>query len=155
MRRLTLALCIGLSFPALRGTFVTAQEGTYDENALRLESHPGETRLVRGVSGALVGKIGGFRDVDLAAVVSRSPNAVTEAKVFQRDYAPGLWMISAGLAVLGASIGALRIEDVNPVITTGLTISSVALLGYGSKRLSNAYRALSKSIWWYNRDLVK
>ena len=36
-----------------------------------------------------------------------------------------------------------------------LTIAGVALITYGGWRLGNAYRALSKSIWWYNRELKR
>jgi hypothetical protein len=34
-----------------------------------------------------------------------------------------------------------------------LTVASFALIVYGAGRLESAYRALSKAIWLYNRDL--
>lgn len=134
---------------------MTAQDGSYDENALRLDAHYGDVRIVRGVSGTVVGKIGVFRGIDVANVVSPSPNAVAEAKVFQRDYRPGTLIASLGIATMGAAIGASRIPNINQAIPTGLTIASVALITYGGSRLERAYRALGKSIWWYNRDLTK
>lgn len=131
---------------------MTAQDGNYDEKALRLEDHFG-VQIIRGVQGVVVGKVGMFRGVDVSAVVSPSPNAVAEAKIFQHDYTPGMLMASVGIATLGAAIGASRIQGINQMIPTGITIVSVGLLSYGGSRLENAYKALSKSIWWYNRDL--
>jgi hypothetical protein len=131
---------------------MTAQDRSYDNNALRLEDHFG-VQIVRGAEGVVVGKIGLFRGVDVSAVVSPSPNAVAEAKIFQHDYTPGMLIASLGIATLGAAIGASRIQGINQMIPTGITIVSVGLLCYGGSRLENAYQALSKSIWWYNRDL--
>ncbi len=133
---------------------MTAQDGSYDENALRLEDHFG-VQIVRGASDVVVGKIGMFRGIDVSAVVKSSPNAVAEAKIFQHDYTPGMLMASLGIVTLGAAIGASRIAGINQMIPTGITIVSVGLLSYGGSKLQNAYKALSKSIWWYNRDLKK
>jgi hypothetical protein len=47
------------------------------------------------------------------------------------------------------------IAHLNQAVPTGLTIAGVSLITYGGWRLGNAYRALSKSVWWYNRDLKK
>lgn len=132
---------------------MTAQEGSYDENALRVDQHRGTISIVRGVSETVVVRIGAFRPVDVTRIVSPSANAVAEAKIFERDYRPGTWIASLGFATLGAAIGSSRIANVNQAITNGLTIGGMGLITYGGWRLSNAYRALSKSIWWYNRDL--
>jgi hypothetical protein len=56
---------------------------------------------------------------------------------------------------MGAAIGVGRIDDVNRLIPTGLLVGSVMLLGYGGIQLQNAYRALSKTIWLYNREFAK
>jgi hypothetical protein len=45
-------------------------------------------------------------------------------------------------------------SDPNWAITAG-EVTGAALAIYGSRRLDISYRALSKSIWWYNRDLRK
>ena len=132
---------------------MTAQEATYDENALRVEQHRGTISIVRGVSETTVLKVGAFRAADLAGIVSPSPNAVVEAKIFERDYLPGAWITSLGIATLGAAIGSSKIADLNQAIPIGLTIAGMSLIVYGGLRLENAYRALSKSVWWYNRDL--
>jgi hypothetical protein len=133
---------------------VIAQDSTYQAAALRLEPNQGAIQVLRGVSGEVVGNIGVFRGTNLASLVERSPEAVAEAKQFRRDYAPGIVMISLGLAAMGAAIGVGQINDVNRMIPTGLTVGSLLLLGYGSIRLQSAYRALSKSIWLYNREFA-
>jgi hypothetical protein len=149
-----LALCASICLlgmtPALK-----AQEATYDEEALRVDQHRGTVTIVRGVSETTVLKVGAFRAVDVAGVVSTSPNAVAQAKIFEREYRPGIWMVSLGVATLGAAIGSYRVAGLNQALPTGLTVAGVSLITYGGWRLGNAYRALSKSIWWYNRDLKK
>jgi hypothetical protein len=134
---------------------LNAQEGRYDEEALRVDQHRGAVSIVRGVSETPVLTVGAFRAVDVAGLVGPSPNAVAQAKIFERDYRPGMWMVSLGVATLGAAIGSYRIAGLNQALPTGLTVAGVSLITYGGWRLGNAYRALSKSIWWYNRDLKK
>ena len=134
---------------------MTAQEATYDENALRVEQHRGSISIVRGISETVLLKVGPFRAADVAAIVNPSPNAVAEARKFEHDYRPGTWIASLGVATLGLAIGSSRIADLNQAIPTGLTIAGVSLITYGGWRLGNAYRALSKSVWWYNRDLKR
>ena len=153
MRRLLLALCAGSSLLITRPNLMIAQDRSYDEGALRLDAHHGTISIVRGTSGAVVGKIGVFRGTDLTSVVSPSPNAVAEAMTFQRDYRPGTLMLSAGIVTMGAALGASRIADSNSLVPMGLTIAGVALITYGGTKIESAYRALSKAIWWYNRDL--
>jgi hypothetical protein len=139
----------------MRPVFMTAQESSYDENALRVDQHRGTISIVRGVSETVVLKVGPFRGVDVAGIVSSSPNAVGEAKKFEHDYRPGTWIVSLGIATLGAAIGSYGIADLNRAIPSGLTVAGVSLITYGGWRLGNAYRALSKSVWWYNRDLTR
>jgi hypothetical protein len=132
---------------------LNAQAGTYDENALRVEGQRGDFRIVRGTDGTLLGKIGVFRGVDVTKLVASSEKAMIEAKSFARDYKPGVLLLSLGIATLGAGIGVSEIHDVNRTITTGLMLAGTGLIVYGAGRLENAYNALSRSIWWYNRDL--
>jgi hypothetical protein len=132
---------------------MNAQDHSYDASALRVDARFGEVRIVRGLDGPVVGQIGIVRGADVAAIVSSSPNAVAEAREFQRNYRPGVIGLGLGLIALGASVGVSQIHDVNRGITTGLTIVTVGLITYGGTRLQRAYNALSRSIWWYNRDL--
>ena len=154
MARLGVSLSAALL--CLMGTTVMgAQDSTYDQNALRVESIRGELRVLRGAQGAVVARSGIFHAPRLASVVTQSDSAVAEARVFERDYQPGQYIAGLGLAMMGAAIGVSRIHDINTLIPSGLTIASVALIVYGAGRLESAYRALSKSIWLYNRDLKR
>jgi hypothetical protein len=134
-------------------TPMVAQGQSYEQNALRLDSSFGDVRIVRGIEGTVVGRIGVFRGDDVTQVVATSPNAVAEAREFQRNYRPGTILFGLGLISLGASVGASQIHDLNRGITTGLTIATFGLITYGGGKLQKAYNALHKSLWWYNRDL--
>lgn len=140
---------------AAHAAAAVAQESNYETRALRIEGHRGDTRIVRGADGSVVGTIGIFRGVNVAELVSESDRATFEAKRFAHDYGPGTLFLSVGIATLGASIGVSRINDVSPGIKTGLTLVSTGLIVYGAGRLQDAYNALERSIWWYNRDLRK
>jgi hypothetical protein len=153
MSRFLLALCTGTCILTTGPTLMTAQERNYDENALRIDEHGGTIRIVKGASETVVAKIGVFRAVDVTAVVSPSPKAIAEATVFQRNYRPGTWLASLGIATLGAAIGASRISGLNRAVPTSLTIVSVSLITVGGVKLETAHRALARAIWWYNRDL--
>ena len=155
MLRLLLALLVGGFLSVAESPALNAQERSYDENALRLEGHLGDVRIVRGSQGTIMGRIGVIRGVDVASLVSPSEKATVEAKSFAHDYGPGTWLTAAGIATLGAAIGVSRISDVNRGITAGLTLAGTGLLVYGAGRLEDAYNALSRSIWWYNRDLKR
>jgi hypothetical protein len=134
---------------------MAAQESGYDENALRVESRQGNLLILRGVEGTVVAKAGIFHGPKVASLVIQSDSALAEARVFERDYEPGQWVTALGIATLGAAIGASSIPDVHPVIQVGLYATSFAAIGYGAKKLESAYRALSKAVWWYNRDLSR
>jgi hypothetical protein len=154
MSRLTLAFF--LAHLLITGaSAMAAQESVYDENALRVESRQGNLRIVRGVEGIVVARAGIFHGPKVADLVIRSDSALAEAKGFERDYDPGQWVLGLGITTLGVAIGASRIHDINPAIQGSLTAASVILLAYGASKLDSAYRALSKAIWWYNRDLKR
>jgi len=129
-----------------------AQSKTYDEQALRIDAGPGTLRVVRGVSDSVVLKIGEFKSTDLSGVVASSPNAASQARLFEKNYRPGLSLTGLGIALMGVGIGVSRVSA-DPLITSAFTITSIGLIAYGSSRLVIAYRGLSKAIWWYNRDL--
>ena len=153
MRLLFIALCATQFFPGAAP--MIAQDSSYDENALRVESRLGDLQIVRGTSSTVVARAGIFRGPKVASLVSSSDSALAEAKVFEHNYNPGTYMVAAGIALLGAAIGAGRIPDLNNGIPSGLLASSVLLIGFGGSKLESAYRGLSKAIWWYNRDLKR
>jgi len=131
---------------------IDAQERTYDADALRLEAGFSGLRIVRGAADSVVLTVGLVRRVDLERLVSTSPSAVAEAKVFESNYRQGIWTAVAGVATWVAVFGINRIGPNQPV-PIGVTVTALVLVTYGAMRLDTAKRALSKAIWWYNRDL--
>ena len=57
---------------------MAAEGQSYEQSALRLDTNFGDVRIVRGVEGTVVGKIGVFRGADVAQIVAASPNAVEQ-----------------------------------------------------------------------------
>jgi hypothetical protein len=154
MPRLIVALCAAQLF-LMGATVMSAQEASYDENALRVESRLGDLQIVRGTQGIVVARAGVFHGPRVAALVGQSEKAVAEARVFEREYAPGQTVLALGIATLGATIGASRIDEINLAIPATLSVATFSLIAYGGVKLERAYRALSKAIWWYNRDLKR
>lgn len=133
---------------------LAAQERAYDEQALRVDAGPGTLRIVRGLRDSVVLKIGSLRSADLSGIVAASSNAVANARLFEKNYRPGVWFTGLGIAVMGVGIGVSRM-DVDQPMASAITITSIGLIAYGASKLDMAYRGLSKAIWWYNRDLRK
>ncbi|HEV7838158.1 MAG TPA: hypothetical protein VGO75_08850 [Gemmatimonadaceae bacterium] len=154
MRRLAIALCAA-QFSLSGATTMSGQDSTYDENALRVETHLGDLQVVRGTKGIVVASAGLIHGPKVADLVSSSDRALAEARAFERDYDPGQYIVGIGIATLGAAVGTFRIPDINPAIPSGLLAASVLMIGYGGSKLESAYKALSRAIWWYNRDLKR
>ena len=154
MAGLAVALTTALVL-SLEATAMSAQDSIYDQNALRVQSIRGDLQIVRGAQDVVVAHSGIFHGPRLASLVTGSDSAIAEARVFERDYQPGQYIAGLGIALMGAAIGASRIHDINTLIPGGLTVASFALIIYGAGRLETAYRALSKAIWLYNRDLKR
>jgi hypothetical protein len=134
---------------------MAAQEPSYDENALRVLTRQGSMQILRGVEGTVASRSGMFHAPKVADLVAQSDSALAEARIFERDYQPGQWLLGAAIVSLGAAIGASRINDINPFIPAVLTATTFISFAFGAKKLDSAYQALSKAIWWYNRDLKR
>lgn len=129
----------------------------YDAKALRVENSWGKRLLVRGRDGTVVGSIGS-RGFDLPAALASSPNAVREAKAFSRDSERGWTILSLGVLAWGVGGGVTRMDNIDPVISISAwsaVAAGTAMMFYGGVTLNKAFTALSRSIWWYNRDLVE
>lgn len=160
MSRFLSQACVAICLLAGGGTMQAQSNigsAEYDTAALRVESSWGKRLLVRGRDGAVVGNIGS-RGFDLAAVVAASPNAVRAAKEYDRNVGKGWTILSVGIVAWGVGAGVTRMDGVDPIVS-GAAWSGVAagtaLMFYGGIRLNKAFTALSRSIWWYNRDLVR
>ena len=77
MPRLAIALCAAQTF-LMGATVMSAQEPSYDENALRVESRLGDLQIVRGTQGIVVARAGVFRGPKVAPLVGQSEKAIAE-----------------------------------------------------------------------------
>ena len=163
MSRFLLTPCV-YAFILIQGaTLVEGQAsdsaGAYDTRALRVESRPGDWVLLRGRQGEVVGSINAFRGaLDLPAVLGPSPEAVREARVFTDTYRKGGILAGVGIALFGVGRGIAGINDIDPAISVSATVASTAgvfLAAYGAKYLYQASSALSKAVWWHNRELTR
>lgn len=161
MWRFLLAACLGSCVLVGGATTMEGQEQNeptqYDAEALRVENHWGKRLLVRGRDGRVLGKIGGSRGLDLADAVAASPNAVREAKEFNRSYNRGSTVLAVGIVAWGVGGGVARMDDLDAVVSISAWTAVAAgtfLMAYGGVQLNKAFTALARSIWWYNRDLA-
>lgn len=160
MSRFLPRVCLAVFLLAGGGT-MQGQENSeltgYDARALRVENSWGKRLLVRGVDGNVVGSIGS-RGFDLSAALASSPNAVREAKEFERYSSRGWNILSLGVLAWGVGGGVARMDDVDQVVSISAwtaVVAGTAMMFYGGVTLNKAFTALSRSIWWYNRDLVR
>ena len=134
------------------GAGAQADTLSYDAHALRLESHFGDIRIVRGISGPVVATVGTFHSVDLVKIVGASENATREARAFERDQRPGVIASLVGGLIVGTAIAVSTTNKPSWGLVSAELVGA-GLVFYGGARLNRAYNSLSKSIWWYNRDL--
>jgi hypothetical protein len=126
----------------------------YDARALRFESSWGNVRIIRGADGALVGTSGWFRDVQLEKLVASSPAAVAQARLYEKNNFRGSLVGTVG--ALTAAIGVvLTTNSANNASSPALIIGGMGAMWWGVQHLTMSYSALSRSIWWYNRDLPR
>lgn len=158
MTRIVLALIAGVL--ALFGgtTTVAAQSHDstrgYDGQALRYESHLGRGRIIRGADGPLIGTVGWFSDFDVEKLVAISPSARAEARVYKTNNLRGSVVTSIGAAatVIGVAVTANGSNNASSPI---LIIGGLGAVVWGAQHFRIAYSSLSRSLWWYNRDVAR
>jgi hypothetical protein len=126
----------------------------YDFGALRVETHWGDSKIVRGADGTALGTLGLFRSLDLEKVVGRSPVATAEARIYKINYRQGMLIGSIGAAAFLSGI-VLSNKAANNASTPILIVAGGLATFWGGQHLNKAFTALSRSIWWYNRDLPR
>jgi hypothetical protein len=127
---------------------------TYAAGALRFETSWGNVNIIRGADGPVVGTLGWFRDFDLTQLLASSPPAVADARVFQTNNFRGsvVGVIGATTTLVGVVVAA---NSSNNAASPVLVIGGVGAMVWGAQHLSTSYSALSRALWWYNRDLKK
>ena len=126
----------------------------YAAGGLRFESSWGNVSIIRGADGPVVGTLGWFRDFDLTQLLASSPQAVADARVFQTDNFRGsvVGTLGATTTVIGVIVAA---NSSNNAASPVLIIGGVGAMVWGAQHLSMSYSALSRALWWYNRDLKR
>jgi hypothetical protein len=138
----------------ITGERATDSTRTYVASALRFETNWGNVSLIRGADGPVVGTLGWFRDFDLTQVLASSPSAVADARVFETNNFRGsvAGAIGATTTLIGVVVAANRS---NNAASPALIIGGVGVMVWGAQHLSMSYSALSRALWWYNRDLKR
>jgi hypothetical protein len=135
-------------------TAPTDSARNYDARALRFESSLGNVRIIRGADGQLVGKGGWFRDIELEKLVASSPNALAQARLYERNNFRGslVGTVGAVTSVVGL---VLTTNSSNSAASPALIIGGVGAMVWGVQHVNMSYSALSRALWWYNRDLPR
>jgi hypothetical protein len=127
---------------------------SYDARALRFESSWGNVRIIRGADGHLVGTSGWFRDIELDRIVSGSPTAVTQARLFEQNNFRGSLVGTVGALTTVVGL-VLTTNGSNGASSPALIIAGTGAILWGAQHLIISYSALSRALWWYNRDLPR
>jgi len=120
---------------------------------LRYESSWGNAAIIRGADGPVVGTVGWFRDFDVQKLVESSPRAVAEAKSFQTNNFRGSLVSALGATTVAIGI-VVTANGSNNAASPILIIGGAGAIGWGLQHINIGYRALSKALWWYNKDLT-
>ncbi|MFL5595363.1 MAG: hypothetical protein ACJ785_12240 [Gemmatimonadaceae bacterium] len=124
----------------------------YDAQSLRFELRWGSANIIRGADGPVVGTVGWFRNFDVEKLVASSPRAVTEARSFQTNNFRGSLVGGLGAATLAAGI-LVASNSSNNASSPVLIIAGAGAIGWGLQHVNRGYAALSRALWWYNRDI--
>lgn len=125
----------------------------YDTQALRIESSWGSAKIIRGAPGAILGTVGWFRDYDVEKLVESSPQAVADAQKFRTSNFRGsvLTAMGATTALVGIVV---TTNSSNNAASPMLILAGAGVMAWGAQHINRGYDALSRSVWWYNRDLT-
>lgn len=126
---------------------------SYDAQALRFESNWGNVRIIRGANGTVLGTAGWFRDFDVEKLLASSPQAAAEARVYRTNNFRG--SVIGGIGALTTVTGILiTANSRNDASSPVMIIGGMGAMVWGVQHLNKSYSALSRALWWYNRDLA-
>jgi hypothetical protein len=126
----------------------------YVSQALRFESRWGSADIIRGGKGPVIGTVGWFRDSGIEKLLESSPQAVTEAREFKSDNFRG--SLIGGLGALTVVTGAvITSNSSNNASSPILIVAGAGAMFWGAQQLNRGFSALSRAVWYYNRDLKR
>ena len=125
-----------------------------EAQALRYESYFGNARIIRGADGPIVGTAGWFRDFDVEKLVATSPSAVSDARLYKTNNvrASVVGSIGAAVTLIGVAVTANASNNASSPV---LIIGGVGMMAWAAQHFTIAYSALSRSLWWYNKDVAR
>jgi hypothetical protein len=153
-----LALIAGASSFLLQAAPAGAQSNDstrgYDGQALRYESYWGNATILRGADGPVVGTAGWFRSFDVEKLVAVSPSAQAEARRYNTSNYRGsiVGSIGAAATLIGVVVTANGSNNASSPI---LIIGGIGAMAWSAQEFKTAYGALSRSLWFYNRDVAR
>ena len=142
----------GKALPSAGGASLNDSTRSYDAQALRFESHWGSANILRGANGSVVATVGWFRSFDAEKMVAASPRAVLEARTFETDNFRGSLVTALGATTLAVGV-LIASNSSNNASSPVLIIAGAGAIGWGLQHVGRSYGALSRAMWWYNRDL--
>jgi hypothetical protein len=86
--------------------------------------------------------------------VATSPVAASEARIYKINYRQGMIIGVIGSTAFLSGI-VLSNKSANNASTPILIVAGGLATFWGGQHLNKAFTALSRSIWWYNRDLAR
>ena len=150
---IAVATCVGIGARTAGAQSKDSTRGP-DAQALRYESYYGNARIIRGADGPVVGTAGWFRDFDVEKLVATSPSAQSDARLYKTNNfrASVVASICATVTLIGVAVTANSSNNASSPI---LIIGGVGAMAWAAQHFTIAYSALSRSLWWYNRDLAR
>ncbi len=149
------AICVGLG-ASTAGAQSRDSTRAYDvqAGALRYEASWGNARIIRGADGPVVGTSGWFRDFDVEKLVASSPGARAEARVYKSNSYRA--SIVAPIGALATLVGVVvTANGASNASSPMLIIAGVGAMAWSAQHFHIAASALSRSLWWYNRDVAR
>ena len=137
-----------LAAPAARSDSTTP----YDSRALRFESSWGSADIMRGAKGEVVGTVGWFRSFDVEKLVESSPQAAAAAKDFRVSNYRGSLVTSIGASLVAVGL-IIASNNSNNASTPVLIIAGAGGICWGLTHINSSFGALSRALWWYNREV--
>lgn len=130
---------------------VAAAACTYDRCALRIEGR----NILQGREGRRVARFRLFGTPQITPHVASSDSALAYARFFEHEDPRGRLLVSIGALTAIVALELDRQRGDFPTAWAAVAGVGAGVEIWGVIKSQRATRALSKSIWWYNRDLPR
>jgi hypothetical protein len=158
MVKTLIVCCLALLVPcaSLHAQTPPPAQCTYDSCGLRFEPGFFGSRIVRGVQGETAAKIGFFNS-NIERIVQGSDSATRLARSFREQHITG-----TTVGIIGGALATVSILQLDPwddggdndlAVAGAIAGGVISLVGAAIE--VKAGRALSRAIWWYNRELSR